>query len=264
MAGGAQHTLQIMESSTEFDLNASLRKWSEDLAAQPGLTPEARAELETHLQETVKELGQRGLNEEESFWLACRRVGRPRQLGEEFAKAHPSQIWKRWALWVATAMLAMRILQGAFAGVNGALTFLELHAGQIPWWVEGVRDAFWDTGVGDVIGALVVVCGTILVARSPAGVSSRLWRLFFKSKQRFLVVGALSVVVIFGLERWSEIVDRSWHIAHMDYEWVNFSGASPNSFFKLMFPSTLVILIVWLLPSDGGTKTEVETGVRAG
>ena len=56
MASRSQHTLQIMEHTTQFDLNGSLQKWSEELAAQPVLTPEARSELETHWQETVKDL----------------------------------------------------------------------------------------------------------------------------------------------------------------------------------------------------------------
>ena len=137
---------------------------------------------------------------------------------------------------------------------SGSLTFFELHARVTPWWIEGLRDALWDTGVGDVIGALAVICGTVLIARSPVGISSRLWRLFFQSRGRFMMIGTLSVLAIFALERWSEIVTQSWHMAHPD-EWANFLNASPNSFFKLMFPSALVILITWLIPSDRDTKS---------
>lgn len=256
MARRSQYTLQIMEPETKFDLSASLQEWSEELAAQPGLTPDVRRELQTHLQDTVKDLCQHGLNEEESFWLACRRIGRPRQLGEEFVKANSWPVWKRHALLVATAMLAMRIIQGAFACVSGSLTFFELHATVTPWWVDGLRDALSDTGVGDVIGALAAICGTVLVARSPEGKSSRLWRLFFQSRSRFVMVGASFVLAIFALELWSETVTQAWHRAHPD-DWAAFFNTSPNSSFKLIFPSALVILITWLIPSDRDSKMTI-------
>ena len=64
-----------MEPASEFDLNRSLQIWREQLAAQPGLTPEARQELESHLGETMADLRQRGIIAEEAFWLARCRVG---------------------------------------------------------------------------------------------------------------------------------------------------------------------------------------------
>src|SRR3954454_1055809 len=70
MVEGAQHTLQIMETQTRFDLNAAIAAWQQELGSQPDLTPVVRRELETHLRDTVAELQGRGLNNEESFWLA--------------------------------------------------------------------------------------------------------------------------------------------------------------------------------------------------
>jgi hypothetical protein len=63
-----------METQTRFDLNAAIANWYQELAAQPDLTAVVRRELETHLRDTVAELQARGLNNEESFWLARRRV----------------------------------------------------------------------------------------------------------------------------------------------------------------------------------------------
>src|SRR5260370_40097370 len=82
-----------METRTRFYLSAALQAWREELVAQPGLTPEEHRELETHLHDSVAGLRQRGLNDEDSFWLACRRVGHPQQLAEEFAKADPARSW---------------------------------------------------------------------------------------------------------------------------------------------------------------------------
>jgi len=64
-----------MENQTRFDLNTALENWRAELAAQPSLSAENRRELETHLRDIFTELKARGLSEDESFWLARRRVG---------------------------------------------------------------------------------------------------------------------------------------------------------------------------------------------
>ncbi|HAO77849.1 MAG TPA: hypothetical protein DCQ92_02515 [Verrucomicrobia subdivision 3 bacterium] len=94
-----------METQTRFDLNAAIQNWQQELAAQPDLTPDVRRELETHLRDTVAELQRRGLKEEESFWLACRRVGQPQQLGEEFVKTDPANVWRERVLWMAISLV---------------------------------------------------------------------------------------------------------------------------------------------------------------
>jgi len=98
-----------MEAQTRFDLNAAIEKWRLELAAQPNLGLADQRELEAHLRDTVAELQRRGLNDEETFWLARRRVGQPQQLDEEFAKANPENVWRDRVLWVAAAFLAWRL-----------------------------------------------------------------------------------------------------------------------------------------------------------
>src|SRR5260370_40506007 len=102
-----------METRTRFYLSAALQAWREELVAQPGLTPEEQRELETHLHDSVAGLRQRGLNDEDSFWLACRRVGHPQQLAEEFAKADPARIWRERVFWLAIGICAMHLWLGA-------------------------------------------------------------------------------------------------------------------------------------------------------
>jgi hypothetical protein len=101
MAESPQYPVQIMENQTRFDLTAALENWRQDLATQPQLSAEDRRELETHLRDSLAELKQRGLNEQESFWLARRRLGPPAQIAEEFAKAVPLSIWRARMPWIA-------------------------------------------------------------------------------------------------------------------------------------------------------------------
>ena len=94
-----------METQTRFDLTAAIANWQQELVQQPDLTPVVRRELETHLRDTIAELQSRGLNNEESFWLARRRAGRPEQLAEEFVKADPAGIWRGRVFWMAVSLV---------------------------------------------------------------------------------------------------------------------------------------------------------------
>jgi hypothetical protein len=110
MAESPQHTLQIMENQTRFDLNAAIENWQKELTSQSDLTADNRRELETHLRDTLTELQWRGLNDEESFWLARRRTGQPQQLVEEFVKANPTAVWRERVFWMLLALFLSRTL----------------------------------------------------------------------------------------------------------------------------------------------------------
>lgn len=84
MADRSQHLGQIMETQTRYDLNAAIENWRQELAVQPNLTAEVRRELETHLRDAIAGFQQRGLNDEESFRMACKTIGQLRQIGKEF------------------------------------------------------------------------------------------------------------------------------------------------------------------------------------
>src|SRR6266853_3624592 len=113
MADGSQQPVQIMETQTGFDLIASITKWRQELTAQAGLTLDDRRELEAHLQDSVADLRHLGLNDEEAFWLARRRVGVPQQLSEEFVKENPARVWRERLLWIALALLGLQLWEAA-------------------------------------------------------------------------------------------------------------------------------------------------------
>jgi hypothetical protein len=94
-----------MENQARFDLNAAIENWRNELAAQPNLAPDDRRELETHLRDAIAGFQQHGLNDEESFWLARRRVGQPQQIGEEFVKANLAAIWHERVFWMAISLV---------------------------------------------------------------------------------------------------------------------------------------------------------------
>ena len=84
-----------MENQCRFNLNAAIENWRNELEAQPQLMLDDQRELEKHLTDTLTELRSRGLGDEESFWLAKRRIGQPEKFAEEFEKANPGRLWRR-------------------------------------------------------------------------------------------------------------------------------------------------------------------------
>jgi hypothetical protein len=95
MAGRSQLPVQIMENQTRFDLNAAVENWRNDLAAQPNLASDDRRELEAHLRDLISEFRRKSLSDEESFRLACKKIGQLRQIEKEFKKNKIFTINKR-------------------------------------------------------------------------------------------------------------------------------------------------------------------------
>src|SRR5438067_248140 len=102
-----------METRTRFDLKAAIQGWREQVASQSGISAEGGRELETHLTDSIAGLRERGLNDEEAFWLARRRVGNPQELGEEFAREDPATVWRERVFWVALGICVMHLWSAA-------------------------------------------------------------------------------------------------------------------------------------------------------
>jgi len=141
MARCSQYPVKIMETQTRFDLNAAMETWRSELAALPHLTAENRRELETHLADTIAGLRHQGLNEEESFWLACRRIGRPQAIGEEFEKADPSRIWRDRILWMLRGSIFFSLIISSIRSMIGLsfgfLNFAPRSPGIVGFIVSG-------------------------------------------------------------------------------------------------------------------------------
>ncbi len=171
-----------MENQTRFDLNAAVENWRQELAAQPPLTPDNRRELETHLRDSLAELKARGLSDEESFWLARRRVGQPQKLAEEFAKSDPAKVWRERIFWMALGIIVFwQLTQILTFAVGIALYYLFPSLREFY-----VKSGFWPTD------AVVLIIG-IALAR---GWFAQSMKLMWFLKNRFQLV---SLVVILAL-----------------------------------------------------------------
>jgi len=93
-----------MATQNGFNLNQALAGWRLELAQQGVRAAEAN-ELESHLHDSMNDLQNRGLSEEEAHWIARHRLGSAADLAEQFAKADPARVWRERIFWAAALTL---------------------------------------------------------------------------------------------------------------------------------------------------------------
>jgi hypothetical protein len=247
-----------MENQTRYDLNAAIESWRQELAAQAGFTAEVRRELETHLRDAIAGFQQRGLNDEESFWLAHRRVGQPQQLAEEFVKADPAQIWRERVFFVAVALLAIPVWMGLVSDLSVGITgfvYKVSHANIMPAWVE-VYLPWWAMGLyydlpnlifKTVLGIVPIIWLAVLLTRGRMNQAVSALLFLFKSRRRFLFVSTVLFLIYYS--------SCIFVLSHVP-------GGSPDEkLFRTgvelrllltnsIWPAALVALIAWLLPAQ--------------
>jgi hypothetical protein len=252
-----------MENQTRFDLNAAIENWRQELAAQPNLASDDRRELETHLRDAIAGFQQRGLNDEESFWLARWRVGQPQQLGEEFVRADPAKVWRERILWAAIILLAIRLWSGissiAWTIFQTTVTtpyFLNNYHSVSPFpdWVRfylplpsnidlyALLFSPSSRMVFNFLSLLPVIGIALLLSRGRLNKGFSWLRFFFQSRRRFLFISAaLFLFYILFLAN-----------SLLRYE-IQPNGSSMSfviaaNFVSLLYPAILVAVIAWLIP----------------
>ncbi len=239
MADRSQHPGQIMENQTRYDLNAAIENWRQELAAQTGLTPDVRRELETHLRDAIAGFRQRGLNDEESFWLARRRVGQPQQLGEEFVKADPAKVWRERIFWMCLAVF----LIGVFGRIREGMVFalLPVHpAGRF----GGVA------GLTLVLSSILTPLAVVLIAllmRSEK-IIRRLSKLrpFFENRLRL----AFTAFVCIAISSTLGAISQTMYATRMHLNGINYPVPAiwQTAISSCFYPLCFALLVIWLLP----------------
>tara|TARA_B110000211_G_C13981667_1_gene509690 strand:+ start:405 stop:1118 length:714 start_codon:yes stop_codon:yes gene_type:complete len=77
-----------MENRTEFNLENNIQNWKSILTKKKNLTKSNIIELENHLIDLIDDLESKGLNKEESFIIARKRIGKIDDICLEFDKVN--------------------------------------------------------------------------------------------------------------------------------------------------------------------------------
>jgi len=249
-----------MENQTRFDLNAAVEKWRQELAAQPKLASDDRRELETHLRDAIADFQQRGLNDEECFWLARRRAGQPQELGEEFVKANPAKLYRERAFWLAFGLLIYRLWNMLASSLITPLS-MRVHPGEryghlfpdwvsfyLPGWLRDLSLAPMFQYSIDSINIVLVLTALIFVARGKLEKLRSVFEVIFNNRLRFVIIAMLSLFVVSGVSNliFNSLCDEMLR------------GKFLGTYFYSAFWSAWIILIVaWLMPSQNRSTSQV-------
>ena len=226
-----------METQTRYDLNAAIENWRQELAVQPNLTAEVRRELETHLRDTIAGFQQRGLNDEESFWLACKRVGQPAQLGEEFVKANPAAVWRERVFWMAVALLLINIWSNACGLIMGELRNLFPDCSWLHF-APGANFVFIALQASPLIGFAV------LLMHNHAPKSALKFISLFKSRRRFLLI----IAGMFVLEFIN--ITNTLYFARSNHDTGSTGRILAGLLVNTTWPLVSIVLVAWLMPTQ--------------
>lgn len=88
-----------------FQLDKSLEDWKRKLINSNSMTESDIDELESHILDEIDNLKGKNLSEEESFYVACSRIGSVNLLSSEFGKVNFNLIWLKRFLWLLSGYL---------------------------------------------------------------------------------------------------------------------------------------------------------------
>ena len=252
MAASPQHPGQIMETQTRYDLNAAVAGWQQELAEQAHLTDEIRRELETHLDDAIAGYRQRGLSDEESFWLARRRVGQPELLAAEFKKDNITSVWRERIFWMAVAFLAfdlwMKVVSSIqnriFGGFQGLYSYR--LGGMLPEWVQfylpnWLRGILGEPALFPTLLHLLdwtpVVFMAVALAKGRLQRGHLLGNVIFQSRLHFVITGLVLLAMV-AVSRWVSVGQNFHNASSMLIDMTSF----------LPWNLSLIALIAWLMP----------------
>ncbi|HEU4541349.1 MAG TPA: permease prefix domain 1-containing protein [Jiangellaceae bacterium] len=84
-----------MTTSKEKDLEGQIAQWRDYITSRRELTDTDSDELEDHLRGQIAELTEAGLQADESFLIAVKRMGSIDELSREYAREHSDRLWKQ-------------------------------------------------------------------------------------------------------------------------------------------------------------------------
>ncbi|MDR2347450.1 MAG: permease prefix domain 1-containing protein [Bifidobacteriaceae bacterium] len=117
-------------------LEDQIELWREAQGRHRAISPDDLAELEDHLRGQIADLEAAGLDGDEAFLVAAKRLGNVDAVSREFAREHSGRLWRQLALdspttrrWGLTRDVAVMLALAAGAGVTVCAFWAALRAG---------------------------------------------------------------------------------------------------------------------------------------
>lgn len=119
-----------MEREVPFNLQNQINNWVTRLREEPSLTASDSEELKSHLLDLMDDLKAAGLDEEESFWIASKRMGTISEWESEYKEANNPIIQLQRSLFILAGILTYFLLY-YFIEFSSKLLFIILSLNKI-------------------------------------------------------------------------------------------------------------------------------------
>ena len=96
--GSPSSTQTTPDDALPTGIEDQLEEWRTLLAQRPGVSTEDAEELEDHLLSEIQDLRRAGLNPEEAFLIAVRRLGSQDEVAREYGTVHSDRLWRQLVL----------------------------------------------------------------------------------------------------------------------------------------------------------------------
>lgn len=94
-----------MERDNEFNIQEQIDHWVGKIKSEPSFTESDSQELKSHLLDSIDQLKDTGLNDEEAFWVASRRIGTTVDWEEDYSQANNQVIQIRRSVLILAGVL---------------------------------------------------------------------------------------------------------------------------------------------------------------
>jgi hypothetical protein len=117
------------EPAGEFNLQDQIDIWSRRINSESSVTEADAEELKAHLLDLMDELKESGLDEEEAFWVASKRLGTATDWGNEYLEANNSVIQIRRSAIILSGVLVYFLFYHFFEFSSKLLLSIFLYKG---------------------------------------------------------------------------------------------------------------------------------------
>jgi O-antigen/teichoic acid export membrane protein len=238
-----------MGENTMFDIDEQMQRWRRELSNAEVCHFSDLEELEIHMRDEMESLGDKGLSNEEAFFVASRRLGDGTNLTHEFAKVNTHTIFLKRLLWVCIGVLASILIPKIAATFTQGIALGALRLGMTQ------PDLYILIPSLQIITLMLGVLTTIFFIKQYSDYStSPTWRNPFKNKLSFFMVLALVDIGILLMPLVLTIVAARYFSAH-DFGKIAMAKMYVNMFSPIIMSLLIIGLAVKLAPS----RRKVET-----
>lgn len=176
-----------METSNQFQLEIAVDNYLLQLQTNGSYTPDDILELKSHLLDNVDALKQKQLNDEESFIIACKRLGKEELLHTEYRKVNGDIFYNRDLFIIVLSISTYLMFAYLYSIVQSGLQYFVGH-GEKNVYVFGVTNYFLQ---------ILIVGSFIFFVFNSKKYLIKVSKLFSRSPANFSAVLIVLIVVLY-------------------------------------------------------------------